>query len=172
MMADVLLRLAYLTGDNRYRRPADTKLATLASLMEGYPAAFGHWLSVAAFSLAPPAQVAVVGARDHVTTRAFLDVLSGSYRPDLVVAYSPSSGNAPALIPWLQESVLHADQPAAYVCRESMCQAPATSPADLADRLACRRLTDRSAPGERVRWWSAGGSVVSGSLCTSRPYRQ
>jgi uncharacterized protein YyaL (SSP411 family) len=134
MMADVLLRLALLTGDARYRRPIDALLSRLAPLLERYPAGFGHWLGVVAFDLAPPAEVAIVGDPADAATHALLAVVLNSYRPSVVVAFAPD-GTATGNIAMLQGRSLRANRPAAYVCRGSVCQAPVTAAADLADML-------------------------------------
>jgi uncharacterized protein len=135
MMADFLLRLALTTGDARYRRPAEAMLATMTYLIERYPSGFGHWLSVAAFHLAPPVEVAVVGYPDGADTGELLDVVLNGYRPYLVVAFSAPGDEARTHVPLLDGRTLQQGHAAAYVCSGSACQAPVTTARDLADML-------------------------------------
>ena len=54
----VLLRLAALTGEGRYRDAAERALRTVVSFVDRYPTGFAQWLSAMDLALAPVVEVA------------------------------------------------------------------------------------------------------------------
>ena len=86
MATIVLLRLAALTGDGRYRTSAETALARVGPYLGRYPGAFAQWLCALELALAPVGEVAVVGDPADPATRRLLDVVDRGYRPFRVVA--------------------------------------------------------------------------------------
>jgi uncharacterized protein YyaL (SSP411 family) len=131
----VLLRLAALTGESRYREAAERALATTTPYLVRYPTAFALWLQAADFALAPVAEVAIVGDLDAPATRALLDVASAGYMPNRVVAASPLRDGASA-VPLLADRVALDGHPTAYVCRNFACRLPVTDPDALREQLA------------------------------------
>jgi uncharacterized protein YyaL (SSP411 family) len=137
MAADVLLRLAAYTGEDKYRRPAEEMLAAMAPTMQQYPSGFGHWLSALTFHLAPAREIALIGDPMVTDMRAMLEVVFDTYRPHQVVALAaPDEGTAANLIPLLADRPQHDGHPTAYVCQQFVCQAPITDPESLADQLS------------------------------------
>ena len=61
MAATVLLRLAALTGEGRYRDAAERAIGTVAPHMARYPTGFAQWLVAASFAAGDAVEVAVVG---------------------------------------------------------------------------------------------------------------
>ena len=57
---DWLLRLAIVTGEERYREIALIALRPMADIMQRYPSGFGRYLSALDFHLGPVAEVALV----------------------------------------------------------------------------------------------------------------
>ena len=147
MMADVLLHLEHLTGDPRYRRAIAGLLNRLTPLAQRFPAGFSHWLSVLAFDVAPPVEVAVVGNPDDPATRALLDVVWGSYRPTVVAAFGTPEDAERGVVPMLAGRSLRAGHPAAYVCWRNTCRAPITAADDLAHLLNAPALITREEVG-------------------------
>ena len=95
-----------------------------------------------AFLLAPPKEVAIVGAPDAGDTKALIDAAREGYRPDQVVAFAapgaPSgsaSGSDRDEIPLLAGKTTIDGRAAAYVCRAFTCAAPVTAPDDLRRQL-------------------------------------
>jgi uncharacterized protein YyaL (SSP411 family) len=72
--------------------------------------------------------------------REFLDVVRRRYLPFAVtVPLVPEHAEALAtLLPWTAAMAQGAASPAAYVCRNFVCLAPATSPDELASQLEDR----------------------------------
>jgi uncharacterized protein YyaL (SSP411 family) len=132
-----LLRLAALTGEERYRRAAARSLEGMSGLLSRHPAAFGHLLSALDFHLAVPREAAFVGTPGEPRTDALLRVASSAYLPNLVVALARPGEEADAAreIPLLEGRTPVEGHPAAYVCERFACQLPVTDPAALAAQL-------------------------------------
>ena len=67
--ADVLFRLAVLTGEAGYERTALAAIRPVAPLMQRYPSGFGRFLSALDFHLGPPVEVALVWPAGRVRRR-------------------------------------------------------------------------------------------------------
>jgi uncharacterized protein YyaL (SSP411 family) len=132
--ADVLFRLAVLTGEAGYERTALAAVRPVAPLMQRYPSGFGRFLSALDFHLGPPVEVALVwpagaaGGPDQLLREVF-----SRYLPTRVVAGAPEGGAADLAL--LAGKTAQSGQPTAYVCERYACQAPTTDPAELGRQL-------------------------------------
>jgi len=134
MATTVLLRLAALTGEGRYRVAAERALATAGPFLARYPTSFAQWLVALEFAHADVVEVALVGGASDPAARALRDVVDRGYRPFLVVATSSSpDGSA---VPLLTDRVAVDGRPTAYVCRRFACRRPVTDPEALVEQLA------------------------------------
>jgi hypothetical protein len=133
--AVVLLRLHAFTGEARYREAAERALSTVTPFAARYPTAFAMWLQAIDLSLAPVAEVAIVGDPLHDATRALLEVASSGYETNRVVALLADEARASA-IPLLAARVRVDGRPTAYVCRGFACRLPVTDPDTLRSQLA------------------------------------
>jgi uncharacterized protein YyaL (SSP411 family) len=94
-------------------------------------------LSVLDFYLGGAAEVALVGKYEDHDMRALLRAVREPYVPNKVVAATqPGDVNAPREIPLLEGRKTVQDRAAAYVCRNYVCQAPTTDPAEVRRLLA------------------------------------
>jgi uncharacterized protein YyaL (SSP411 family) len=129
-MVHALLAAAAMTGEGRYRQAADEALATVASLAMQAPRFAGWSLAAAEAVAAGPLEVAVVGpagpARDELERTA-----RGA--PGVTVVVSETGDNG---IPLLDFRGPVDGDPAAYVCREMVCERPVTTPAELRSLLS------------------------------------
>jgi uncharacterized protein YyaL (SSP411 family) len=123
-----LLRLALLSGDGKYERHALGVLRLLFPLAIRHPQAFGHMLRAVDFYLAPVREVAIVGPQAEA--EALVRVVRDDYRPHVVLAGGPANG-----VPLLEGREAVDGHAAAYVCEHFACQAPVTSPEELAAAL-------------------------------------
>jgi uncharacterized protein len=123
-----LLRLALLSGEGRYERHGLGVLRILFPLAARHPGAFGHLLQAADFYLAPVKEVAIVGPPPEAGE--LLRVVRDSYRPHVVLAAGKADG-----VPLLDGREPVEGHAAAYVCERFICQAPVTSPDELAAAL-------------------------------------
>ena len=134
MAAHVLLTLGLYTGEDRYTAAAEATVSALQGAMSQYPTGFAHWLSAAAFVLAQPQEIAIVGRPQAEDTRALLARVRHPYRPFQVVAVA--APEEASRVPLLQQRGQLEGRATAYVCRHFTCQRPVISPDALADQLA------------------------------------
>ncbi|MDH3539027.1 MAG: thioredoxin domain-containing protein [Acidimicrobiia bacterium] len=128
LAAEALLWAALLTGDPQLFDRAEGALAAGAALAEQYPAAVGHLLAVAHSWLAPPHEVAIVGADADELIEVFWD----RYRPDALLARSSA---AASVVPLLEGRVPQHGNAVAYVCRRFACAAPTSDAETLRNQL-------------------------------------
>jgi len=133
-MVHALLGVAAMTGVGSYRQAAEEALGTVAALAVQAPR-FAGWSLAAAEALASgPLEVAVVGpagtARDELERTA-----RGAPGVTVVVADAGDDGSSRG-IPLLDARGPVNGDPAAYVCREMVCERPVTTIAELTALLA------------------------------------
>ena len=134
--AEVLLRLAHFTGDDRYERAGASALRVAAPLVTRAPSAFGHALGALDLYLSDAKEVAIAGDPDAGDTRALVGVVWGRYAPNLVLAAGrPGDAEAAAAVPLLAGRQAMDGKAAAYVCEHFTCKLPVGEPAELADQL-------------------------------------
>jgi hypothetical protein len=136
MAATVLLRLAALTGERRYRDAAERAIGQAVDVAPRHPTFFGQWLVALDLALAAVDEVAIVGTPDDPATEALLAVVRQGHRPHQVLAV----GDQPdaSAIPLLHGRTLLDGRPAAYVCRNFACRRPVSEPAELVALLRAR----------------------------------
>jgi uncharacterized protein YyaL (SSP411 family) len=123
--ADVLLRLALLTDNDRYRQAAQGILELLRESMTRYPLGFARSLNALDFFLGRPREIAIVGNPQAADTESLLQVVFEPFLPNKVVA-----GGA-AQIPLLEARDQRNGHATAYVCEHYVCQAPTSNPEEL-----------------------------------------
>ena len=129
----VLLRLAALTGEARYREAADRAIATVTGFLAHYPSGFANWLSAAQLAIGGIVELAIVGDPDDEATWALLDETRAHARPDLVMALAADP--SVSVVPLLAGRTAIDERPTAYVCRQFACRLPVTDPAALREQL-------------------------------------
>jgi uncharacterized protein YyaL (SSP411 family) len=120
-----LLRLALLSGEGAYERHALGVLRLLSALAGRHPQAFGHLLRAIDFYLAAVREVAIVGPDRDPLVRA----VRSQFRPHIVLAGGDGA------VPLLEGREAVNGRATAYVCEHFVCQAPVTSPEELAASL-------------------------------------
>jgi len=135
--ADVLLRLAALTGEAELERDAVSALQLVADGLGRAPGAFGHALCALDRLLGPHRQVAIVGALDADDTRALVaESVVRRFRPNLVLAVASSQDDdARRAVPLLQDRTPAGGVATAFVCEGFACRLPVTDPHALAEQL-------------------------------------
>ncbi|HET7636488.1 MAG TPA: thioredoxin domain-containing protein, partial [Candidatus Limnocylindria bacterium] len=128
VMADLLQRLALLTGDEDLDRRARAILRAVAPALERQPSAFGRMLAAADRALDPPvdAVVAVPGRGDPAGA-ALRRAVAAPYAPNLVIG-SVEPGSELETWPLFAEKVARGGAATAYVCRGYACEEPTTDP--------------------------------------------
>ena len=131
-----LLRLAIVTGEERYEATALKALRPMADVMQKYPSGFGRYLSALDFHLGPVAEVAVVwppGAER--AAGPLVEAVFRRYQPNRVVVGAAAGAPGAAGLPLLADRGAVDGRPTAYVCRRYVCQLPVTDPDALARQL-------------------------------------
>jgi uncharacterized protein len=150
----VLLRLAALTGEARYREAADGALATVTPYLNRYPTAFANWLSAAHLAVEGIDELAIVGDPAQPGTR---DLVAAGFEQarragrNVVIALSADPGAS--AIPLLAGRTSIDGRPTAYLCRNFACRLPVTDAAALAaefDRPASMPSVASSGPPPRA----------------------
>jgi uncharacterized protein YyaL (SSP411 family) len=116
-----LLRLAALTGEERYRDRAEQVLRLTGSLATEHPTAFGHLLAALDLAAHGIDEVVVAGDRPDL-----VEVAQRRFLPGAVLAWGERYRS-----PLWEDR----DDGRAYVCRSYACQLPAEDPATLAAQL-------------------------------------
>jgi uncharacterized protein len=134
--ADLLQRLALLTGDAEYERLGVSALRLVRELMERAPSGMGNALCALDLYLGPSREVAVVGDLESDASRALVDVVWQRYLPNVVVAASAPDDRAAAEVVALLAGRAPVDgHPAAYVCERFVCKRPTSEPTELESQL-------------------------------------
>jgi uncharacterized protein YyaL (SSP411 family) len=134
--ADVLLRLAVLTGRAEYRQRAEATLAPLHAAMARYPLGFARSLAAVDFLLGAPKEIAIIGQPDGADTQALAQAVFAPFLPNKVVAgAAPGDAAATTGIPLLEYRDALDGKATAYVCQNYTCQAPVTTPEALSPQL-------------------------------------
>jgi uncharacterized protein len=121
LAAVALMRLAALTGDERYRDRADQIVRLTGSLATQHPTAFGHLLTAVDFAANGIDEVVVAGERPDL-----VEVVQSRFLPGAVLAWGERYPS-----PLWEDR----DDGRAYVCRDYACQLPAENPEALAAQL-------------------------------------
>ncbi len=124
MMADVLLRLAVITGDNDLRTIAATALRGVRGIMERFPTGAGHWLCVLDTYLSESKEAVIITAEDGDGALPMLRRLASAYQPSAVVAAAPQRTSPLADWPMFAGREAMDGGPTAYVCRNYVCNLP------------------------------------------------
>lgn len=130
--AEALLRLYLLTANVDYEKYAVSIIQPLLPALGRAPSAFGRMLSALDFYLGGPSEVALVGEFGKEDMQAMLRAVREPYVPNKVVAaYEPGNEAAAAEVPLLESRPAVRGMATAYVCRNYICEAPTTDPAEV-----------------------------------------
>ena len=140
--ADVLQRLALVTGDETMAQRASSILRAVAPVLERQPSAFGRMLCAADRLLGEPIDVVVVGEQGSAEAGSLRHAAGGPYVPDLVLT-GVAAGDPHAAWPLYLAKVARDGSPTAYACRGFTCDEPTADPSRLADQV--RALAPRPA---------------------------
>jgi uncharacterized protein YyaL (SSP411 family) len=117
-----LLRLAALTGDDRYREGGEAVVRLLGAMAVQHPTAFGHVLSAVDLVARGTTEIVVAGDRPDLLAAA-----RARFLPNAVLAWGER---------WESPLWEGREDGRAYVCRHYTCQLPATDVATLEAQLA------------------------------------
>jgi len=143
LVAELLLRLAIITGDARSGRLAADILAGVSEPLGRYPSAFGHLLGVADMAVHGATEVTLAGRPEGDDFRLLSTAVAAHYLPSLVLAgglFDPATS-----FPMLHGREAREGKATAYVCRGYTCDAPTQDAGELESQLREGKL------------WTVGG---------------
>jgi uncharacterized protein YyaL (SSP411 family) len=136
VMAEVLARLYYLTGDDNYRSRCETLIAAFSGEAAKSPYPYVTLINAAQF-LAEAAQVIVIGEFEDTGTRDLVAARNRISLPASVFSVIASSGDLSPGHPAAGKTRV-GGKATAYVCRGPICSTPLTDAQALRDYLAQR----------------------------------
>jgi len=129
--ADVLLKLAKLTGEEKYERFAVTVLRLVTPQVRRYPNGFGRVLSALEFYFNPTREIVVLGDSNELKREIWREFL-----PNKIVVLAENTAENAEIIPLLKERSLIDGNPTAYVCENFACQKPVATAEELREQLS------------------------------------
>ncbi|HEY53861.1 MAG TPA: thioredoxin domain-containing protein, partial [Caldilineae bacterium] len=139
--ATAAMRLGRLLERYEYAERSESIFRIMRHALATQPSGFGHLLSALDFYLRPSREIAIVGDPADARTQALRQTVYERWLPDTVMAgFDPGAGQPqvagqPPVLPLLADRSLVNDRPAAYVCRNFVCNLPVTEPEALAEQL-------------------------------------
>ncbi len=124
-----LLRLARLTGDQKWENLAFKQLLAFQSKLSSYPAGYTAFLQAIQFAMQPSQELILSGNLESHTMDSMKDIYFEDFRPYATILYQ--EGTITSLIPWLSDYPLNPDKTIAYLCENFSCQKPVESADDL-----------------------------------------
>jgi uncharacterized protein YyaL (SSP411 family) len=128
----VLLKLAVLTGNERFQQIASQSLRSMRDFMERHPFGFANWLCALDFYLSAPKEIAIIGPRNSPETSELLRALYAVWLPNKVIAAcDPDDPTRLSELKLLENRQLINNQPTVYICERYTCKTPVTDSASL-----------------------------------------
>jgi uncharacterized protein YyaL (SSP411 family) len=134
LACEVLIKMAALTDEGKYRDLAEKSLALITDFVLRYPLGFARWLSAAENAAGNMKQAALLGDAHDENFQRMLQAIRAEYRPGLITAASshPINESSPAL---LRDRPLLNGKSTVYVCEGFVCKQPTTEIETLVEQL-------------------------------------
>jgi len=134
----VLLRLGRLTANSAFEERGRKNLEVFSGALDEYPMGYPFMLMALDFSVGPDREVVLAGKVDDPDLAHLRRTLQSLFLPRTVMALRPESGSEEIvkLIPYLEGQIAVKGKPAAYVCRDYVCELPVTTVAELLGLLS------------------------------------
>ena len=136
MAADVLLRLALISGDSDFDHPAQASLRSARELMARYPGGAGHYLCALDFYLSDAKEIAIIGGRSESDTNALIAAVYRQYLPNRVMLGSQDADGPLAGAPLMEGRTKINGRATAFVCEHYVCKLPVADHDALAGLLS------------------------------------
>jgi uncharacterized protein YyaL (SSP411 family) len=137
MAAMALVKLAKLTGQDRYLSAAEDTMRSAVALIEQYPSAMAQMLIAIDLYLGPTYEFVLAGQESPEMQNVLQDIHT-RFIPNKVLAQVRDEVPA-ALRDLLRDKELDSEWPTLYICEGFTCRAPASGPEEIAlslDELA------------------------------------
>lgn len=117
-----LLRLARLTGDERWEKKAEQQLLSFRPVLEEHPSGYTAFLQAVQFALHPSQELILAGSLDAIELPEMRQLFFSSFRPYASVLYQEAS--LAKIVPWIQDYPIEPNHVTAYLCQNFTCQRP------------------------------------------------
>ncbi len=117
-----LLRLARLTGDERWEKQAEQQLLSFRPVLEEHPSGYTAFLQALQFALHPSQELILAGSLENGELPEMRQIFFAEFRPYSSVLYQ--EGNLPEIIPWTKDYPIEPSHVIAYLCQNFTCQRP------------------------------------------------
>ncbi|HWO43814.1 MAG TPA: thioredoxin domain-containing protein [Candidatus Eisenbacteria bacterium] len=127
----LLLRLYHYTGKDSFLGKAEKVLRLYYDLAESQPFGFAHMLAALDFYLEKPKEVTIIGSQQDPGVAALLQSVRSRYLPNLTLQLAGPDEALGSISPLLQGKTQLNGKPTAYVCHDSTCSQPVSTPEEL-----------------------------------------
>jgi Highly conserved protein containing a thioredoxin domain len=117
-----LLRLARLTGDERWEKQAEQQLLSFRPVLEEHPSGYTAFLQALQFALHPSQELILAGSLENGELPEMRQIFFAEFRPYSSVLYQ--EGSLPEIIPWTKDYPIEPSHVIAYLCHNFTCQRP------------------------------------------------
>ena len=133
-----LVRLHELTGDDRYRRKAESTFRAFSKTIERSPAALSEMLLALDFHLDRAKQILIVAPESRAEAEPFLTELRRRFVPNRILGIVAESELSKHVenVPLLKDKRAIRGKITAYVCEQRICELPTSDPAVFAAQIA------------------------------------
>ena len=132
-----LVRFHELTGDDRYRRKAESTFRAFSKTIERSPAALSEMLLALDFHLDRAKQILIVAPDSRAQAEPFLTELRRSFVPNRILSVV-AQHELPSHVdnvPLLKDKRAIRGKTTAYVCEQQVCELPTSDPAVFAAQI-------------------------------------
>ena len=117
-----LLRLARLTGDERWEKKAEQQLLSFRPVLEEHPSGYTAFLQALQFALHPSQELILAGSLETGELPEMRQIFFSEFRPYSSVLYQ--EGSLTEIIPWTKDYPIDPSHVTAYLCQNHTCQRP------------------------------------------------
>ncbi|GAB6158414.1 thioredoxin domain-containing protein [Desulfotomaculum varum] len=124
-----LIRLARLTGNNRFADLAHQQLTSFARQVEQYPAGYAFFMMAAYLWQEPPLEIVLTGEAADESLRRMINTVQRAFLPHGVIMarFEGTDAEKPAgLLPLTKDKLPVNGQATVYLCQNFTCQKPIT----------------------------------------------
>ena len=117
-----LLRLARLTGDERWEKKAEQQLLSFRPVLEEHPSGYTSFLQALQFDLHPSQELILAGSLENGEISEMRQIFFADFRPYSSVLYQ--EGSLAEIVPWTKDYPIDPSHVTAYLCQNFTCQRP------------------------------------------------
>ena len=125
-----LLRVGRLTMEKDFEKKAEALFQAFSNQIQQSPEAYPQLLIALDFALGPTREIIIAGDETLPETQSFLRAVSFRFLPNKVIALYPADQEKAAdiekLVPFIENQLPIKGKPAAYVCKNYVCDFPVT----------------------------------------------